>query len=48
MGGWVCKCPKFFWVEKNWAGGVFREKGLGAYTSPTLMIEESSPTLLKK
>ena len=32
------KCSKFFWPKKNWAGGVLRERGLGTYTSPTLMI----------
>ena len=28
----------FFEPKKNWAGGVLRERGLGTYTSPTLMI----------
>ena len=28
----------FFGQKKNWAGGVLRERGLGTYTSPTLMI----------
>ena len=28
----------FLSQKKNWAGGVLRERGLGTYTSPTLMI----------
>ena len=32
------KFSKFFWPKKNWAGGVLRERDLGTYTSPTLMI----------
>ena len=32
------KFSKFFEPKKNWAGGVLRERGLGTYTSPTLMI----------
>ena len=32
------KFSKFFWPKKNWPGGVLRERGLGTYTSPTLII----------
>ena len=27
--------------KKNWPGGVFRERGLGTYTSPTLGFNKS-------
>ena len=30
------KFSKFLLPKKNWPGGVFRERGLGTYTSPTL------------